>query len=400
MKKKFWILFFVICVSMFSVPSDVFASTDSAMVAAQEKIWGIINEYADPEYFLEDPWRDSYSDAQYEELRQAALDAISGCETEYDKIKAITGFVADHVYYDYANYYGDGSTYIDSYNVYKEKRAVCGGYTELMRTMCISVGIPCMYLRGDNHAFNAAYDSDNQKWIVADATWCSNNKYTIDGEWIYGGHDYHLFDLTPVELAKYSNHEIYELTGLQDGIYNEVYYRLDTDEDADYTRYDAEDWSDTDGWYVSVNKIKGKNLKVVGELEGIPVKDIVNTEVGGFASIEEIDLSRTTLTEISMGRFNGASNLKKIVLPKTIKFIGACAFSGCSSLETLDLSKTGITRIAGGAFSECTSLKKIILPKSITAIESAVFEGCRQLEQIDLSSLRQRGVYARTVPGL
>ena len=57
-------------------------------IAAEQKAWTLINKYADPDYFLTDPEREYMTDAQFEELRQAASQAVAGCTTQYEKIKA------------------------------------------------------------------------------------------------------------------------------------------------------------------------------------------------------------------------------------------------------------------------------------------------------------------------
>ena len=80
---------------------------------------------------------------------------------------------------------------------------MCSGYASLMRTLCISIGIPCMDLEGHAHEYNAVYDSENAKWIFVDATWCSSNSYTVDKEWEYHGYSYRCFDLTPEEIAEF-----------------------------------------------------------------------------------------------------------------------------------------------------------------------------------------------------
>lgn len=117
-------------------------------IAAEQKAWTLINKYADPDYFLTDPERNAITDAQFEELRQAALQAVAGCTTQYEKIKAIMAFVADRTYYDYYAYYNNKPSYWSPYEVYEQKRAMCSGYASLMRTLCISIGIPCMDLEG------------------------------------------------------------------------------------------------------------------------------------------------------------------------------------------------------------------------------------------------------------
>ena len=104
--------------------------------------------------------------------------------------------------------------------MYEQKRAMCSGYASLMRTLCISIGIPCMDLEGHAHEYNAVYDSENGKWIFADATWCSRNSYSVDKEWEYQGYSDGYFDLSPEEIAELSNHQIYRVDGLlKDGLY-------------------------------------------------------------------------------------------------------------------------------------------------------------------------------------
>lgn len=189
-------------------------------IAAEQKAWTLINKYADPDYFLTDPERNAITDAQFEELRQAALQAVAGCTTQYEKIKAIMAFVADRTYYDYYAYYNNKPSYWSPYEVYEQKRAMCSGYASLMRTLCISIGIPCMDLEGHAHEYNAVYDSENGKWIFADATWCSRNSYSVDKEWEYQGYSDGYFDLSPEEIAELSNHQIYRVDGLlKDGLY-------------------------------------------------------------------------------------------------------------------------------------------------------------------------------------
>lgn len=214
-------------------------------IAAEQKAWNLINKYADPDYYLTDPKRDTMTDSQYEELRQEALKVVNGCTTQYEKIKAITAFVADRTYYDCMNYDEGDQLFIDPYEVYIQKRTVCSGYARLMRTLLISIGIPCADLYGDDHEYNAVYDSDNQKWIFADATWCSWNMYTEEGKWQYNGYSFQRFDLTPKQIAELSNHEVYSVDGL---LKNVLYYSL-------VTSNDVETWSNGD-WCLSLSGVK------------------------------------------------------------------------------------------------------------------------------------------------
>ena len=341
-------------------------------IAAEQKAWTLINKYADPDYFLTDPERNAITDAQFEELRQAALQAVAGCTTQYEKIKAIMAFVADRTYYDYYAYYNNKPSYWSPYEVYEQKRAMCSGYASLMRTLCISIGIPCMDLEGHAHEYNAVYDSENGKWIFADATWCSRNSYSVDKEWEYQGYSDGYFDLSPEEIAELSNHKIYRVDGLlKDGLYYSlISYR----------------WS-RGNWYFDLAAVKNKNIRQVkcGGFEDIDVLE-VNDGAGVFADctlLEEADLSQTGITVIESRLFLNCTSLKTVKLPKTLTMIYG-AFENCTSLEKVDLSQTGITELEG-TFEGCSALETVKLPENITKIGFGTFTGCSSLEKMDLS---------------
>lgn len=341
-------------------------------IAAEQKAWTLINKYADPDYFLTDPERNAITDAQFEELRQAALQAVAGCTTQYEKIKAIMAFVADRTYYDYYAYYNNKPSYWSPYEVYEQKCAMCSGYASLMRTLCISIGIPCMDLEGHAHEYNAVYDSENGKWIFADATWCSRNSYSVDKEWEYQGYSDGYFDLSPEEIAELSNHQIYRVDGLlKDGLYYSlISYR----------------WS-RGNWYFDLAAVKNKNIRQVkcGGFEDIDVLE-VNDGAGVFADctlLEEADLSQTGITVIESRLFLNCTSLKTVKLPKTLTMIYG-AFENCTSLEKVDLSQTGITELEG-TFEGCSALETVKLPENITKIGFGTFTGCSSLEKMDLS---------------
>lgn len=281
-------------------------------------------------------------------------------------------FVADRTYYDYYAYYNNKPSYWSPYEVYEQKRAMCSGYASLMRTLCISVGIPCMDLEGHAHEYNAVYDSENGKWVFADATWCSRNSYSVDKEWEYQGYSDGYFDLSPEEIAELSNHQIYRVDGLlKDGLYYSlISYR----------------WS-RGNWYFDLAAVKNKNIRQVkcGGFEDIDVLE-VNDGAGVFADctlLEEADLSQTGITVIESRLFLNCTSLKTVKLPKTLTMIYG-AFENCTSLEKVDLSQTGITELEG-TFEGCSALETVKLPENITKIGFGTFTGCSSLEKMDLS---------------
>ncbi|OEJ14417.1 hypothetical protein BFL38_06195 [Brachyspira hampsonii] len=131
-----------------------------------------------------------------------------------------------------------------------------------------------------------------------------------------------------------------------------------------------------------------------------------------------LDLSKTSITEITANSFKGNKNLYGIKLPETITSIEENAFNDCSSLkminfpvsitsieksafqfciklETVNLSQTKILEIKANSFYNCSSLKNVTLPESILAIQPNAFSSCSSLEEINFpSNLQGIATYA------
>lgn len=85
-----------------------------------------------------------------------------------------------------------------------------------------------------------------------------------------------------------------------------------------------------------------------------------------------------------VGPFSGCSTLKTVVIPSTIKTIGARSFMGCSNLESIELPES-ITDIYNRAFGGCYKLASIRIPNSVQNIWNEVFSGCSSLRSITLT---------------
>ena len=89
---------------------------------------------------------------------------------------------------------------------------------------------------------------------------------------------------------------------------------------------------------------------------------------------------------ISMSR-----NVKQVVLPNTLKYIGTNAFYGCSSLEKINFP-AGLERIDERAFGECYSLKTVTSASSaFKYVGSVIYNGttaisCPHGENVNLRS--------------
>jgi len=135
---------------------------------------------------------------------------IASARTENAKFWAIFKYVTENISYD-TRAYNSNVRRINKTNldVLRRKKAVCWGYSELIREMCTYAGIMCQSISGyardlqvpsrpfekANHAWNAV--RLNGEWFLLDATWASGIKSEEDYFMSVYGVDYFL---TPPSL--------------------------------------------------------------------------------------------------------------------------------------------------------------------------------------------------------
>ena len=84
------------------------------------------------------------------------------------------------------------------------------------------------------------------------------------------------------------------------------------------------------------------------------------------------------MTKISRLAFANNVNIKKVIIPPTVKTIEYEAFINCGNLENVVLNE-GLEIIGNtsnsyrGAFENCRSLKSIIIPKTVKIIGANSF---------------------------
>ena len=170
-----------------------------------------------------------------EEIIALAKSITESLTDDYAKVKAIHDFVCDYVYYDL-----DAVTERDKYeeecmsketiiledgievtrlidlagheeeltiyhqsalDVLKSKKGVCEGYANFTCALLRAVGIPAQCYDGaagsgsvwEGHAWNGAYISSENRWVILDTTWDSGNRYE-NGQFNSGKKRYISFD--------------------------------------------------------------------------------------------------------------------------------------------------------------------------------------------------------------
>ena len=97
---------------------------------------------------------------------------------------------------------------------------------------------------------------------------------------------------------------------------------------------------------------------------------------GKIADIKKI----TTLCEDYIKK-----DIKKIVIPKSVKSIGDWAFAYCRSLKSIEIPNS-VKSIGDDVFLGCKSLKSVEIPESVKSIGDQTFSHCTSLTSIKIPS--------------
>ncbi len=355
-----------------SVSVTVYAD-NAANLAAHQISNEILQNYVNPEAHLD---KYSLTETEEAELLAVAQEAAAGCSTDYEIISAVTRFIADEIYYDYDYYDGRTTTlYYRPYEVWTNKRTVCEGYARLTKELLNLLNIPCMCILAENHKYNGAYDSDNDRWIYLDTTWASDNIYEY-GEFEKGSYFGSYFDMTIEKLSSLSNHQMYGVSGI---VVDNMEYELVTPKTKD-------EWANTEVWNISVNGVTDDFASAGVEFES----SIANVKVtvlneSAFSGCDTITTAIIPegITAIKNGAFLNCTNLTSVSIPDSVTTIANTVFRNCTSLETIVISDS-VTSLGNSVFRGCTSLETIVIPDSVTSLGYSVFRGCTSLRNVTL----------------
>ena len=92
------------------------------------------------------------------------------------------------------------------------------------------------------------------------------------------------------------------------------------------------------------------------------------------------------LTGIDEYAFANCANLTEIVIPSTVKYIGANAFKNASNLAKVTFEANGVLTSIGAYAFASTAISEITVPDSVTALGDYVFSGCTSLVNAAIGS--------------
>ena len=120
--------------------------------------------------------------------------------------------------------------------------------------------------------------------------------------------------------------------------------------------------------------------------EGVEI--ISNTAFAGLENLKRVILPKS-LKEIKFGAFRDCENLETIEIKDGVEFIDDMAFYGCDSLKSISLPDS-VTHIGKSEFSDCYELARIKLPRNLETIESKLFTNCNKITHIELPKSLKR----------
>ncbi len=324
---------------------------------------------------------------QLAEIKTFTDSIVSGATTQKAKYDIIFHWVSRNVRYGVGNT-TDYTTFNTAYTTFKGKQANCQGYSNLLKVMCYTQGIPALVANGalnnrdgsffGGHAWN--YVCADGEWWVSDPT--NSEHYVMNDVAAY------IRFLTPERL---------DITLFEDDAFSCVF------EKSHVTVYQVKPTTRTDltvpysigGVQItSFNPISipasvkniylGSNIEKLGEQDNTRLPDC-----GGNLEHLFIDSLNTSLEDFHGTIYaKGGSNiplyipgaLENVVI-KAIRTMEKNTIYGHRGMKTLTISE-GTKFIRPYAVEDCPNLETVYLPTSATSVSETAFMGCSPKLQI------------------
>lgn len=144
------------------------------------------------------------------EIQKISDEICKGIESDYEKLRAISRWVSDNIYYDHPIYNKGAPQYCLTLEYMLENRSsICGGYSNMTSALCAAQGIRCLNITGmalnngkcflqqdaagEYHEWNVA-EIDGRK-IIVDTGWDSGKSINSDRSLSDKGPRYGYFDI-------------------------------------------------------------------------------------------------------------------------------------------------------------------------------------------------------------
>lgn len=142
------------------------------------------------------------------EIKRISDEICEGINSDYEKLRAITYWVSDNIYYDHPAYNkGIPQECLSLEYMLNNRSSVCGGYANMTAALCAAQGIRCLNITGSAvnvGCFNEGYAGEFHEWnvakidgryIIVDSGWNSFNHFNNSGRFQYEPIGYKYFDI-------------------------------------------------------------------------------------------------------------------------------------------------------------------------------------------------------------
>ena len=137
---------------------------------------------------------------------------------------------------------------------------------------------------------------------------------------------------------------------------------------------------DPTAWVVGHESWLYGDVAILDNINGYDV-----TGIKAFAFSECTDLKSVIIPEgvtyIGQDAFSSCSGLKSVSIPGSVETIEYCAFEHCTALTSIAIPE-GVTAILPFAFHDCTSLISVTIPSTVTVVGLAAFCDCTSVEDV------------------
>ena len=244
---------------------------------------------------------------------------------------------------------------------------VCMGFAYSCKILCDKLGIPCVIIQNNGHAWNYIQMED-QKWYSID--WTYAGRYFDDME-TFNNLRIHLIssnllganDPDNPQYAidwRYGNEATLEVGNVPELSQLNYHYAGK----YDYEFGDVPEYVEPDARFVYTPNEDGVACTITG-YEGIQQGDLViPSTIDGLAV--------TTIGESAFYRCMGFDG--KLIIPDSVTDIKAGAFVECRNITEIVLS-SNLKSIGGVAFAGCTGIRgDLMLPNSLESVGRLAFE--------------------------
>lgn len=133
---------------------------------------------------------------------------------------------------------------------------------------------------------------------------------------------------------------------------------------------------------ISITEYKGssENVAIPDNFDGFPVVSIGQNAFRYKNSVVSVTIP-DSVTYIGWGAFYSCSNLKSVVIGKSVETISDYAFRYCKSLEKIVIPDS-VKKIKESAFYQCENLTSVDFGNSLEVIGNEAFYRCSSLTSV------------------